>query len=98
MIVNLAASSRSLGPVKTYVFEKFGIQMPLEPESIKAILATPFSEEVRRGRSDMIPGTEEDNAPPVLGAALQSLSEVPENECYTLGVLSQGQCTCQEDL
>eukprot|EP00439_Symbiodinium_sp_Y106_P077315 s856_g16.t1 len=46
----------------------------------------------------MIPGTEEDNAPPVLGAALQSLSEVPENECYTLGVLSQGQCTCQEDL
>ncbi|CAE7799825.1 unnamed protein product [Symbiodinium sp. CCMP2592] len=51
LIVNLATSSRSLGPVKTYLAERFGVQMPMESCNVKAVLSTPgFSDEARRGR------------------------------------------------
>ena len=82
LVVDLAMRSTGLGPVRQYLAEKFGVVGPPEEEVLKQMLAVPgFSEESRRGQSTMIPGTEDDNAPPLLGQALQMMSKASQKDC-----------------
>ena len=85
LVIDLAARSTGLGPVRQYILEKFGVTAPPEESDLQGMLAVPgFSEESRRGQSGMIPGTEDDNAPPRIGQALQMMSTVPQKSCYVL--------------
>ncbi|CAE7034155.1 unnamed protein product [Symbiodinium sp. CCMP2592] len=62
----------------------------MESGNVKAVLSNPgFSDEARRGRGAIISGTEEDNAPPVPGAAWHSMIEVREKECFAFEVVGQ---------
>ena len=105
LLVDLASTSKPLGSVKSYLAERFGIEVPEDLETLKNVLSVSgFSEEARRGRGPAIPGTEDDNAPPPLGQALQLSYVGPEKELFVMSVAehehhsdeSESRCECHD--
>ena len=82
MVVDLAMRSTPLGPVQDYLEKKLGVVFPGDRGSVQDTLRTPgFSDECRRGSGRSTPGTDEDDAAPGIGAALQIMQPTMENSC-----------------
>ena len=81
MVVDLAVRSTSLGAVQDYLRKELGVVLPEgEVETQRSLMTPGFSYECRRGTGKHIPGTDEDDAAPGIGMALQLLKATHENK------------------
>ena len=95
MVVDLAARSTPLGPIQDYLKNELGVVLPDDDRQVQwSLMTLGFSDECRRGTGKHVPGTDEDDALPNVGTALQSLPATSEKTCCREPGKRRSSCEC----